>query len=129
MEVRGRDGRSIEELWSKDGPRAYLGTMAPGFPNFFMIYGPNMNAYGGLGVLNLEEMAVRYMLSCIEHLVLNGERSMDVTETAYWRWNDELDERESSGSTWIPERRATTRTSTAARRRTARSPALRCGTG
>jgi 4-hydroxyacetophenone monooxygenase len=96
MEVRGRDDRSIEELWSKDGPRAYLGTMAPGFPNFFMIYGPNMNAYGGLGVLNLEEMAGRYALDCIEHLVLNGHRSVDVTEAAYWRWNDELDERESS---------------------------------
>jgi 4-hydroxyacetophenone monooxygenase len=96
IEVRGRDGRSIEDLWSKDGPRAYLGTMAPGFPNFFMIYGPNMNAYGGLGVLNLEEMAVRYMLACIEILVLNGERSVDVTEAAYWQWNDELDERESS---------------------------------
>ena len=32
MDVRGRDDRSIEELWSKDGPRAYLGTMAPGVP-------------------------------------------------------------------------------------------------
>ncbi len=96
MEVRGRDDRSIVELWSKDGPRAYLGTMAPGFPNFFMIYGPNMNAYGGLGVLNLEEMAVRFTMECIEHLVLNGRRSLDVTEAAYWLWNDELDERESS---------------------------------
>ena len=96
MDVRGRDGRSIDELWSKDGPRAYLGTMAPGFPNFFMIYGPNMNAYGGLGVLNLEEMAVRFTLECVEHLLLNDQRSVDVTETAYWRWNDELDERESS---------------------------------
>ena len=25
MEVRGRDGRSVEELWAKDGPRAYIG--------------------------------------------------------------------------------------------------------
>ncbi len=96
MDVRGRDDRPIQELWSKDGPRAYLGTMAPGFPNFFMVYGPNMNAYGGLGVLNLEEMAVRFTLGCVEHLLLNGQRSVDVTEAAYWRWNDELDERESS---------------------------------
>jgi 4-hydroxyacetophenone monooxygenase len=96
MEVRGLDGRSIEDLWSKDGPRAYLGSMAPGFPNFFMIYGPNMNAYGGLGVLNLEEMAVRFTLDRIEHLLLNDRRSVDVTEAAYLRWNKTLDERESS---------------------------------
>ncbi len=90
--------------------RAYLGTMAPGFPNFFMIYGPNMNAYGGLGVLNLEEMAVRYTLACIEHLV-STVNALDVTETAYWRWNDDSTNARAPGSTWIPERRATTRTS------------------
>jgi 4-hydroxyacetophenone monooxygenase len=94
MEVRGRDGRAIEELWSKDGPRAYLGVMAPGFPNLFMIYGPNMNPYGGLGVVNFEEMVVRYVLACIEHLVLDDKRSIDVTEDAYWRWNAQLDARE-----------------------------------
>jgi 4-hydroxyacetophenone monooxygenase len=94
MDVRGREGRSVEELWAKDGPRAYLGVMLPGFPNFFMIYGPNMNPYGGLGVINHEEMATRYMLDCIKQVVSTGHRSVDVTEEAYWRWNDALDERE-----------------------------------
>jgi 4-hydroxyacetophenone monooxygenase len=96
MEVRGRGGRSVDELWAKDGPRAYIGVMEPGFPNFFMIYGPNMNPYGGLGVINHEEMVTRFALECIEHLILNGKRSVDVTEDAYWRWNAELDEREKS---------------------------------
>jgi 4-hydroxyacetophenone monooxygenase len=96
MEVRGRDGRMVEELWAKDGPRAYMGVMVPGFPNFFMIYGPNMNPYGGLGVINHEEMVTRYALQCIEHLVVGGTRSIDVTPDAYWSWNGELDEREKS---------------------------------
>jgi 4-hydroxyacetophenone monooxygenase len=94
MEVRGRDGVHVEELWAKDGPRAYLGTMLPGFPNLFMVYGPNMNPYGGLGVVNLEEMVMRYTLTCIEHLVLAGARSVEPNEDAYWRWNDDLDRRE-----------------------------------
>lgn len=94
MEVRGRDGRSVEELWAKDGPRAYLGTMLPDSPNLFLIYGPNMNPYGGLGVVNLEEMVMRYALLCIEQLVLHGKRSVEATEDAYWRWNAELDARE-----------------------------------
>ncbi|HUC37654.1 MAG TPA: NAD(P)/FAD-dependent oxidoreductase [Acidimicrobiales bacterium] len=96
MEVRGRGGRSVEELWAKDGPRAYIGVMAPAFPNLFMIYGPNMNAYGGLGVINLEEMATRFALECTEHLIVNGKRAVEVTDEAYWRWNAELDEREKS---------------------------------
>ena len=94
MEVRGRGGETIEALWAKDGPRAYLGTMAPGFPNLFMVYGPNMNPYGGLGVVNFEEMTTRWVLACIERLVVEGRRSLEVTTAAYWRWNDELDARE-----------------------------------
>jgi 4-hydroxyacetophenone monooxygenase len=96
MEVRGRGGRSVEELWAKDGPRAYIGAMEPAFPNFFMIYGPNMNPYGGLGIINHEEMVTRFALECAEYLILNGKRSVEVTEEAYWRWNSELDEREKS---------------------------------
>jgi 4-hydroxyacetophenone monooxygenase len=95
MAVRGRDGQAIEALWAADGPRAYLGTVAPGFPNLFMVYGPNMNPYGGLGVVNFEEMTTRWILSCIERLVVDGAaRSVEVTEAAYRRWNAELDERE-----------------------------------
>jgi 4-hydroxyacetophenone monooxygenase len=96
MTVVGRASRSVQDLWEKDGPRAYIGAMEPGFPNFFMIYGPNMNPYGGLGVINHEEMVVRFALGCAEFLIQNGNRSVDVTEEAYWRWNGKLDERERS---------------------------------
>jgi 4-hydroxyacetophenone monooxygenase len=61
-----------------------------------MIYGPNMNPYGGLGVINHEEMVTRYALQCIEHLVEYDKRSIDVTLDAYWSWNGQLDEREKS---------------------------------
>lgn len=94
MEVLGRGGRSVHDLWSKDGPRAYLGAMLPGFPNLFLIYGPNMNPYGGLGVVNHEEMVTRFLLDCIKELVLTGKSAIEVTEHAYWRYNDQLDERE-----------------------------------
>jgi 4-hydroxyacetophenone monooxygenase len=95
MEVRGRDGQVIESLWAEDGPRAYLGTMVPRFPNLFMVYGPNMNPYGGLGVVNFEEMTTRWILACLERLVVEQRRTLEVTEAAYQRWNDELDTRES----------------------------------
>jgi 4-hydroxyacetophenone monooxygenase len=94
MEVRGRGGRPVHDLWAKDGPRAYIGAMLPGFPNLFLIYGPNMNPYGGLGVVNHQEMVTRFLLDCVKELILSGKSSIDVTERAYWRYNDELDARE-----------------------------------
>jgi 4-hydroxyacetophenone monooxygenase len=92
MEVRGRGGRRVEELWEKDGARAYLGTMLPGFPNFFMLYGPNSNTTGGLGIVDVEEMVTRFILGCIAHLVTDENLSVvEVTADAYRRYNDELD--------------------------------------
>jgi len=94
MQVYGRGGRSVQDLWAPDGPRAYTGVMLPGFPNLFLIYGPNMNSYGGLGVINLEEMATRYALLCVQRLITRGERAVDVSHEAYLRYNEQLDERE-----------------------------------
>src|SRR3984893_15296190 len=92
MEVRGRGGKRVEELWGKDGARAYLGTMLPGFPNFFMLYGPNTNATGGLGIVDVEEMVTGFILGCVAHLAADDHRSVvEVTMDAYRRYNDELD--------------------------------------
>jgi 4-hydroxyacetophenone monooxygenase len=91
MEIRGRGGRRIEDLWAKDGGRAYLGTMAPGFPNFFMLYGPNTNANVGFAAIHLEELITRFALECIDALVTREKNSVEVTEDAYWRYNDGLD--------------------------------------
>jgi 4-hydroxyacetophenone monooxygenase len=94
MEIRGRDGKRIEELWEKDGARAYLGTMLPGFPNFFMIYGPNTNNFGGLQIVDFEEMVTRFALQCIGGLITQKKRTIDVSLDAYWRYNDEVDRAE-----------------------------------
>jgi 4-hydroxyacetophenone monooxygenase len=92
MEVRGHNGASCETLWSKDGARAYLGVMLPGFPNFFMLYGPNMNTFGnGLGVIETQELATRFALSCIGELILSGSSTIEVEQAAYDRFNDALD--------------------------------------
>jgi 4-hydroxyacetophenone monooxygenase len=95
MEIVGRGGATCETLWAKDGARAYLGTMMPGFPNFFMIYGPNMNSFGnGLGVIETEEFATRFALHCIGGMLLEGHRSVDVTRDGFDRFNTALDAQE-----------------------------------
>lgn len=94
MQLTGSGGKTVEQLWSKDGARAYLTTMMPGFPNFFMVYGPNSNNWGGLQILDFEELAIRFAVSCIAGLIASGKRSVEVTEDAYWRYADELDRNE-----------------------------------
>jgi 4-hydroxyacetophenone monooxygenase len=91
MEIRGRDGQRIEQLWQRDGARAYLGTMLPGFPNFFMVYGPNTNPTGGLNVVDVEEIVTRFALECIRGLIEGEASTVDVTADAYNRYNQELD--------------------------------------
>ena len=96
MKVVGRAGMTIEKLWSKDGPRAYLGSMLPGFPNFFMAYGPNTNTTSGLQFIDLMELEVRFALQCLGEMMLKGAKTIDVTEEAYVRFNLELDKEESN---------------------------------
>lgn len=103
MEVRGRDGLLTEELWSKDGGRAYLGGMIPGFPNFFMLYGPNTNANVGFSAIHLTELITRFALECIETVITQDKKSVEVTEEAYWKYNDELD-RVAATKAWMDPR-------------------------
>jgi 4-hydroxyacetophenone monooxygenase len=89
MTITGRDGVTIEQLWADGGPRAYLGCMMPGFPNLWVLYGPNTN--GGLPVSQYHEMTMFYAMQCMEKLILEGKDAIEVTEDAYWRYNRELD--------------------------------------
>lgn len=95
MEVRGRDGVRIEEVWAEDGPRAYLGSMIPKFPNFFMCYGPNSNNFGGFTVVDLLELVAQFALRNIAGLIENEQSRVEVTEDGYWRFASILDAAES----------------------------------
>ncbi len=94
MEVRGRDGIRIEQMWAKDGPRAYLGAMVPEFPNLFMCYGPNSNNFGGFTVVDLLELIAQFALRSIAGLIENGKSSVEVTEEGFWQFASILDDEE-----------------------------------
>ncbi len=93
MTVTGRGGRTLEELWKVGGARAHRFCMMPGFPNLWSVYGPNTN--GGLGPGAFHELVTRYALQCIERLILDDKRAIEPTEAAYWRYNEDVDERNS----------------------------------
>jgi 4-hydroxyacetophenone monooxygenase len=91
MQITGRGGLTIDQLWAEGGARAYIGSMMPGFPNLWSIYGPNTN--GGLQVAAYHELTTAYALQCIEKLILECKDSVEVKEAAYWRYNELVDEK------------------------------------
>jgi len=97
MTITGRNGQTIGQFWEKDGARAYLGCMMPGFPNLWALYGPNTN--GGLQVAAYHELTTIYALECIEKLILDHARSIEPMEEAFWRYNRLVDER-NLGKVW-----------------------------
>jgi cation diffusion facilitator CzcD-associated flavoprotein CzcO len=65
MTVTGLGGRDINQAW-REGAEAYLGIAVPGFPNFFMLYGPNTNAI--TSIIYMLECQARYITDCIRTL-------------------------------------------------------------
>ncbi|TCO47123.1 cation diffusion facilitator CzcD-associated flavoprotein CzcO [Kribbella antiqua] len=74
--VHGRDGVSLREAWS-DGMQAYLGTAISGFPNFFMLIGPN-TGLGHTSMVFMIESQIAYILDALTTIDVNGLREVEV---------------------------------------------------
>jgi 4-hydroxyacetophenone monooxygenase len=93
IKVTGRGSVDLQKYWSKDGCRAYAGgTMVPGFPNFFMLYGPNTNLGSGGGIVNIGEVSLRFALDRLAQLILDNGRSVEVTQKGFDDYNRLLDQ-------------------------------------
>ncbi len=66
IDVAGERSVTMRETWS-DGAYAYLGMAVPGFPNFFMLYGPNTNV-GSNSVIFMLEAQARYIVRALEYM-------------------------------------------------------------
>lgn len=88
MEVIGRDGKRLDDVWH-EAPEAYLGITTSGFPNMFMLYGPNTNL-GHNTITFMIERQVEYAVKALEAMEARGAASMDVTKAAQDRFNREL---------------------------------------
>jgi 4-hydroxyacetophenone monooxygenase len=91
MNIEGRGGQTIRTAWSEDDPRAYLGITVPGFPNFFVIYGPNTNlAHGGSAVFH-SECQIRYIMQALRELIETGSAALEVRPEPYWGYQEKVD--------------------------------------
>jgi cation diffusion facilitator CzcD-associated flavoprotein CzcO len=76
MQVSGLGGRELNETW-RDGAMAYLGISVCGFPNFFMLYGPNTNL-GGNSIIYMLEGQIAYVLGAVKALQAERLAWLDV---------------------------------------------------
>ena len=76
MRVSGRGGRTLQEAW-QDGAQAYYGITVCGFPNFFMLYGPNTNL-GGNSIIYMLEGQIGYVLGAVQALEAHRLAWLDV---------------------------------------------------
>ena len=86
IDVTGRGGRPLREAWA-DGAHAYLGVTTAGFPNLFMLYGPNTN---NGSILAMIESQVEYALQRIERIAREDLAWLDVRPEPMARYNEEI---------------------------------------
>ena len=88
MQIKGLDGVELNQAW-RDGAEAYKGISVNGFPNMFLLYGPNTNL-GHNSILYMLESQFAYVLNCLNALQQQGLRYMDVKPQVQQRFNQHL---------------------------------------
>jgi cation diffusion facilitator CzcD-associated flavoprotein CzcO len=96
--VRGRDGRTLAETWDAGGMQAYLGTTVSGFPNLFILVGPN-TGLGHTSIVFMIESQLNYVLGALRTMRSRGVAAIDVKPEAQSAFNDEL-QRDLRGTVW-----------------------------
>ncbi|MCC6641684.1 MAG: NAD(P)/FAD-dependent oxidoreductase [Deltaproteobacteria bacterium] len=90
MHVFGAQGESLDERWAKR-PDAYLSISVPGFPNFFLLNGPN-GPVGNFSLIEVAELQMAYILQLVERLRSGECRELCPTEEATARFETDREE-------------------------------------
>jgi 4-hydroxyacetophenone monooxygenase len=91
MKVVGRDGVDLHQWWDGDA-RAYKGITMPGFPNLFLLYGPNTNIVINGSIIFFSECEVHYVMACLRHVLSSGKRAIDCRPEVHDAYNERIDE-------------------------------------
>jgi 4-hydroxyacetophenone monooxygenase len=91
MTVLGRGGEDLHQRWGGDA-RAYLGITLPGFPNLFLLYGPNTNIVVNGSIIYFAECQVHYVLGCIRRILEEEARAIDPRPEVHDAYNERVDE-------------------------------------
>ena len=90
LEVIGRSGKSLQEVFDeRGGPQMYMGTAMDGFPNLFVIFGPN-TVTGHSSVVLATENMVNYTLKLVEPILNGDAHFVEVKKEAEMAWTADI---------------------------------------
>ena len=99
LRVIGKEGAVMQEVWdARGGPQAYMGNAMDGFPNFFIIFGPN-TATGHSSVILASENMVEYSLKFIRKVLNHDVKTFDVKKEKEIEWTNMMQEK-LKGTVW-----------------------------
>lgn len=90
-EIIGQGGQHLKDAWETDNPSAYIGSMVPGFPNFFTILGPNVGLGHGGSMIKAIELQTSFILSIISRMFERNAQTVAVTAQAHESYNARID--------------------------------------
>ena len=96
--VRGRHGRTLAEVWAESGQQAYRGTAVAGFPNLFLLMGPN-TGLGHTSVVFMIEAQVRYVTDALRRLRERRASAVEVRPEVQSEYNRHL-QQQLAGTVW-----------------------------
>ncbi|HZT66244.1 MAG TPA: NAD(P)/FAD-dependent oxidoreductase [Acidimicrobiales bacterium] len=85
IDICGRGGRRLRELWASEGPVSYLGLQVAGFPNLFTVTGPGSPSVLTNMVVSIEQH-VEWIADCLDHLRSRDKRSIEASPEAQDAW-------------------------------------------
>lgn len=91
FEVKGKNGLRLEEAW-KNGPEAYLGTTIKGFPNLFLVVGPN-TGLAHSSMVYMIEAQVNYIMKAIHYMKAKRIETLEVKPQIHDSYNEQIQER------------------------------------
>jgi 4-hydroxyacetophenone monooxygenase len=91
MKVVGVGGRELHKDWDGDDARAYLGTVVPGYPNFFCLYGPNTQFGHGGSLITVLERQMHYVMSLLREMFASGFTQVEVRQDVHDAYNARVD--------------------------------------
>jgi cation diffusion facilitator CzcD-associated flavoprotein CzcO len=97
MHIEGVGGRTLDDAWQGHA-RAYLGLTVPGFPNFFMMYGPNTNL-GHNSIIFMIECQANYVMDCLRQMDERNLQTIDVRTDRLEDYNVQI-QRDLSATAW-----------------------------
>ncbi len=96
--IRGRDGRSLAEVWN-GSPEAYLGSTVTGYPNLFLLVGPN-TALGHTSIIFMIESQINHVATALKAMRRRGARVAEVRPDVQRSYNEELNQM-TQGTVWV----------------------------